>query len=202
MRGVKKRASGSGRLVALDLNEQPARCAVNSHEQIAPTSLVGHLGQVFDIDVEEHRIIAFKGFVWQSGFFGREGVEVANAVAVTPIEARACGIGAKKVEGDGQQVVPEQKQRISQFDHDFFLCRSKRDLKSVRGVRGLMKSVTALPFVAIALTHDVAERQYCRSLRAGRHPLLDGGLITCVFYARQSSSQDSRLDYGGDAKFF
>jgi hypothetical protein len=37
--------------VALDLHEHPARCTVNGHKQIAPAGLVGHLGQVLNIDV-------------------------------------------------------------------------------------------------------------------------------------------------------
>lgn len=53
VQSVQKRASGSGRLVALDLNEHPARGAVNGHKQIAPAGLVGHQGQVFDIDVDQ-----------------------------------------------------------------------------------------------------------------------------------------------------
>jgi hypothetical protein len=39
VQGVQKRASGSGRLVALDLNEYPARSAVNGYEQITPVAL-------------------------------------------------------------------------------------------------------------------------------------------------------------------
>ncbi len=50
IQGVQKRASGSGPVVALYLNEHPARGTVNSHEQIAPAVFVGNLGQVFDID--------------------------------------------------------------------------------------------------------------------------------------------------------
>jgi hypothetical protein len=61
VQGVQKRASGSGRLVALDLNEHPARSAVIGHEQITPAGLVGHLRQVFDIDVDEPRLVAFAG---------------------------------------------------------------------------------------------------------------------------------------------
>ena len=44
VQGAQKRASGSSRLVALDLNEHPARGTVNGYKQIAFAVLVGHLG--------------------------------------------------------------------------------------------------------------------------------------------------------------
>jgi hypothetical protein len=87
----------------------------------------------------EPRLVAFEGFVWQRGFFGLDGVEGANAVAAkTPIKAGACGLGAKKFAGDGQQAVQGQKQSLAQFEHDLFLCWCERDLKPVRGVRSVM----------------------------------------------------------------
>lgn len=182
VQGVEERSCGGGRLVALDLNEHPASGAVNGHKQIAPAGLVGHLGQVFDIDVDVPRLVAFEGFVRLRGLFGLERVEVTNAVAAkTPIKARACGLGAKKFAGDGQQVVQGQKQGLAQFDHDVFLCRCERGLKPVRGVRCVMKAVSAFPFVDGAFTHAVAQRQSCSGLGAGRHLRSDGGRGACVF---------------------
>lgn len=81
MHGVQKRASGSGRLVALDLNEHPARGTVNGHERIAPVCFVGHMGQVLDIDVNKHRRVAFEGFVGLGRLFWLEGIEVGKAGA-------------------------------------------------------------------------------------------------------------------------
>jgi hypothetical protein len=56
VQGVEKRAGGSGSLVALDLNEHPAR---------------GVLTQRF-----LHRLVAFEDFVRLAGFFGLERIEV------------------------------------------------------------------------------------------------------------------------------
>ena len=61
VQGFQKRASGSGLLVALDLNEYPARGSVNGHKQIAPAGLVRHLGQLFDIDVDESGLQLLRG---------------------------------------------------------------------------------------------------------------------------------------------
>jgi hypothetical protein len=181
VQGVQKGASGSGRLVAIDLNEHPARGAFNGHEQIAPAGLVRHLGQVFDIDVDEPWLVAFEGFVGLRGFFGLEGVEVANAIAAkTPIKTRACGLGAKKFAGDSQQVVQGQKQGLAKFDHDLFLCRCERGLKPVRSVQSVMKAVSGLPLVNGAFTHAITLRQSCSSLRARRHLRSNGGRGACV----------------------
>ena len=142
VQGVQKRASGSGRLVTLDLNKHPAGGAVNGHKQIAPAGLVGHLGQVFDIDVDEPRLVAFEGFVRLSGLFGLERIEVANAVATqATIKTRARGLRAKKLAGDGQQIIQGQKQRLSEFDHDLFLSGCERGLKPLRGVGRVMEVV-------------------------------------------------------------
>ena len=182
MQSVQKRASGSRRLMALDLNKHPARGAVNGHKQIAPAGLVGHLRQVFDIDVNKPRLVDLEGFVGLRRFFWFEGVEVAHAVtAKTPIKARASGLRAKKFASDGQQIIQRQKKRLSKFDHDLFLSGCERGLQPLRGVGRVMKALSALPLVDGAFTHAITQRQSCSSLRAGRHLRSDGGRGACVF---------------------
>lgn len=61
VQGAQKRAGSRSRFVILDLNKHPALRTVNGHKQIAPAALVGHLGQVFDIDVNEPRPVALWG---------------------------------------------------------------------------------------------------------------------------------------------
>ena len=180
--GVQKRASGSRRLVALNLNKYPARGAVNGHKQITPAGLVGHLGQVFDIDVDEPRLVAFEGFVGLRGLFGLERVEVAHAVAAkTPIKARACGLRAKEFSRDGQQVVQGQQQHFSELDHNLFLRGCERGLQPLRGVGCIMKAVAGLPFVDGALTDAITQCQSCSGLGTGRHLRTGGGRGACVF---------------------
>lgn len=116
------------------------------------------------------------------GLFGLERVEVANAVATqATVQTRACGLGAKKLAGDGQQIIQGQQQRLSEFDHDLFLCGCERGLQPLRGVGRIMKAVSALPLVDGAFTHAVTQRQGCSSLRAGRHLRAGCGRSTCVF---------------------
>ena len=106
VQGDEKRASGSGSLVALDLNEHPARGAVNGYKQIAPAGLVGHLRQVFDIDVDEPRLVAFEGFVRLAEFFGLERIEVTYAMATqATVKTRARGLLANELTRNSQQVI-------------------------------------------------------------------------------------------------
>lgn len=179
---IQERASGSGRLVAFDLNEHPARGAVNGHEQITPAGLVGHLGQVFDIDMDEPRLVAFENFVRLRGLFGLERIEVTNAVAAqATVKTRARGLRANELTRNSQQVIQGQQQHLSKIDHDAFLSGCQCGLKSVRGVRCDMKAVSALPLVNGAFTHAVTQRQSCSGLRAGRYRGTNGRRGACVF---------------------
>jgi hypothetical protein len=117
-----------------------------------------------------------------SGLFGLERIEVANVVATqATIKTRARGLRAKKLAGDGQQIIQGQQQRLSEFDHDLFLSGCERGLKPLRGVGRVMEAVSALPFVDGAFTHTVTQRQSCSVVRAGRHLRSNGGRRSCVF---------------------
>jgi len=147
-------------------------------QKIVPAGLVRHLGQVFGIDMDEPRLVAFEGFVGLRGIFGLERVKVAYAVAAkTPIKARARGLRAKKLAGDGQQMIQRQKKRLSETT----ICSCAGVSVDFGGVGRMMKTVSAHPFVNGAFTHAVTQRQSWSSLRAGRHLRSDGGRGACVF---------------------
>ncbi len=55
--------------MTLELNKHAARGAVSNHKQIALAGFVVHLGQVFDLDVDEPRFVAFEGLMWQCRLF-------------------------------------------------------------------------------------------------------------------------------------
>lgn len=55
-------ATGVGHVV-VDAQEDPARGAVDSHEQIAAGRLVGHLWQVLDVDVHKARLVVLEGLL-------------------------------------------------------------------------------------------------------------------------------------------
>ena len=50
-------------LVAVAAHEDPSRGAVDSHEEVAPVGLIGHLRQVLDVDVQEAGLVLFEGLM-------------------------------------------------------------------------------------------------------------------------------------------
>jgi len=181
VQGLQERSCGSGRLVTLDLNKHPPGGAVNGYKQVPPAGFIGHLGQIFDIDVDERRLVAFEGFVKFNGLFGLDHVEVANALATqATIKTRARGLRAKKLAGDGQQITQGQQQHLSEFDHDLFLRGCGRGLPPLRGVGRVTKAVSAPPLVNGAFTHAITQRKSCSGLGASGHLNTGGGLSACV----------------------
>ena len=59
---LEKRLGAARRFVAADFNIDPAGCPVDGHKQIAALRFIGHLRQVFIIDVQITRLIALEGF--------------------------------------------------------------------------------------------------------------------------------------------
>lgn len=57
-------------LVVVNAQINPAGGAVYRHKQIAMLRFIGHLGQVFDVNVDKTRLVVFEGF---EGFFSRCG---------------------------------------------------------------------------------------------------------------------------------
>lgn len=54
--------------VAVDLQEHPARGAVDGHKQVAARGLVGHLRQVLDVDRQEARLVVLEGLLGRDRF--------------------------------------------------------------------------------------------------------------------------------------
>jgi len=182
VQSVEKRACSSGRLVALDLHKHPACCTVNGHKQIAPTGFVGHLGQVFDIDVNEPGLVTFERFVGRRRLFGLELIEIANTVpAQAAVNPRSARLRAKKFASDRQQVVQGQEQHLPELNDDLFLRRRERGLQPVWGVRCIVKTVSPLPLVNGALTNAIALSQSHGRVGAGRNLRSGGGRGACVF---------------------
>ena len=74
-------------LIGVNPHEHPAGCAVDSHEQIAPLTLVGHLRQVLDVHVQETWLVVLEGLDRRLDFssigkrLGLKVSQVAHAVA-------------------------------------------------------------------------------------------------------------------------
>ena len=67
------------RHVAIDVHENPARCAINGDKQVTAGSLIRHLRQVFDVNVDEARLVVLESFFWRNRFALGLGNDVFQA---------------------------------------------------------------------------------------------------------------------------
>ena len=101
-------------LVAIAAHEDPPHCSVDRHENIAPVSLIGHLWQVIDVDVQEARLVVLEGLQGLGLAFdlGLQASEVGDAVtAQAAVQARARDVGVDELPSYDQQVAQRQLQR-------------------------------------------------------------------------------------------
>lgn len=78
-------ASSGGGFVRSDLHKDPASGAVNGDEEITPLGFIGHLGQVFDVNMHKPRFIIFKGLATWRG--DRYRLQIAQAIDAIALEA-------------------------------------------------------------------------------------------------------------------
>lgn len=124
--------------VAINVHEHPAGSAIDGHEEIAPRSLVGHLRQLLNVDMNEARLLVLECFLRRY----RLAVGLGNDVlqpghSFTSEQARKAGtryIGIDVLPGDIQQVVKRQVQRLAQRQNDHFLGRAQRRVQCVCAV--------------------------------------------------------------------
>jgi hypothetical protein len=77
---AQKTAGVGSSLGWVNAHEDPSRGAVDGHEQIPAAALVGHLRQVFHVDMQVARLVGLEGPVcrpWQSRL---QGAQVAHAM--------------------------------------------------------------------------------------------------------------------------
>jgi len=65
-----------------DADENPAGRPINRYEEVAARGLIGHLRQVFHVDVEVSRLVSLEGAVLRLLFLGREIAQVSHAFAI------------------------------------------------------------------------------------------------------------------------
>jgi hypothetical protein len=104
------------------------------------------------------------------GLFVLERIEVTNAVtAQATVKTLVRDLRANELTRNSQQINQGQQQHLSKVDHDVFLRCCECGLKSVRGVRCVMKADSALPLVNGPLTHAITQLQSSSGLGASRH---------------------------------
>ena len=158
---VAQEAAGVGRgLRGIDSHEDPARRPVDRHEQIAAAVLVGHLGQILDVDVQVAGFVGLEAAMRGLGFLRLQRLQVAHPMpAQAAVEPRARDMRIEELAHHGQQVVERQKKRPAQRNRDGLLRRRQRRLQPVRHVAAVVDVVAAAPLPdrllgdAVALGH-------------------------------------------------
>lgn len=147
-----------GRAVPLDGDEHPARCAIDGHEDVATLALVGHLGQVLDIDVHIPGLVGLEGLAGRSHRLGA-GKPGHPPPTQQAVQRRAAHRRLDELVHHGQQIVQRQAQRRAQVHHQFLLPRIQGRLQAVRGVAGVQHGLALAPLAYGVARHVVLARQ-------------------------------------------
>ena len=131
-----------------DADEHPSRGPVDGDEEVTSGRLVGHLRQVFHVDVDVTGFIGLEGAVFWPGFLGLQVTQVPHPMPTqAAIQPRARGVRVKELTDHGQQVVERDQQRLAQRHGDGLLRRRQCGLKPVRRVAAILDAVSLAPFI-------------------------------------------------------
>ncbi len=135
-------------LVAVGAHKDPARGTINGHKQVPSVPLIGHLWQVFDVDVHEARFVvleALDGLVLAlNGWLQR--LDIGHAVATqAAVQARARHLRIDELLAHRKQVVQAQQKRAAQLNSNRFLVAGKRGADLVRPVRAVLRVLARSP---------------------------------------------------------
>ena len=146
---IPQEAAGVGRSLGReDADEDPAGRPVNGHEEVAAAALIGHLRQVFHVDVDVTGLVGLEGAVlWLRGL-GFQIAQIAHTMSPqAAVQPGTRGVWIKELAHNGQQVIQRDQQRLAQGHHDGLLRRRQRGLKPVRRVAAILDTVSLAPFI-------------------------------------------------------
>ena len=135
-------------LVAVDAEVHPARRPVDGDKQIATLGLIGHLWQVFDVDVQEAGLIVLEGFErgWLAFNHGLKALQVRDSMAAqTPVQTRPGHIGIDELTRHREQVVERQQHHAPEFNNEYFLSSRQRRMQCVWTMRAVLRISTTFP---------------------------------------------------------
>ena len=158
---VTQEAPRIGRCLAVaDTNKDPAGRSVDGHEEVTAAALIGHLWQVFHIDMDVAGLVGLERAVFWFDSLGFEIAQVADAMtSQAPVEARARGVRVQELADHGKQVVERYQQRLAQSHRDSFLRRCQRRLKPMRRMAAILDAVALAPFPYSLFSRPVAFRE-------------------------------------------
>ncbi|CUH40984.1 hypothetical protein JSE7799_03725 [Jannaschia seosinensis] len=183
-----------------DTDEDPSGRPVDGHEEVTAAGLIGHLRQVFHVDVEVARLVGLEGAVLRLGRLGLQVAQVSHAMpAQAAIQPRARGVRVQELPHNRQQIIQRHQQRLSQGHRDGLLRWCQRRLEPVRRVAAIRDAVALAPLVNGLLRYAEALGQHRSRLRArlDRRPHLRRGrglLVKMYQHGRAPSRRSLRTD--------
>ena len=135
-------------LVAVAAHVDPARGAVDGHEQVAPMGLIGHLREVLDVHMQEARGVVLEGLerLDLALDLRLQALEVGDLVAAqAAVQSGSRDVGVDELPGDCQQVIQGQQQHAAQLDDEQFLANAQCRGEDVGAMRSILRVVAALP---------------------------------------------------------
>ena len=157
----------------IDAHKDPAGRPIDGDKEVTPSVLIGHLRQVFDVDMQIARLICLEGSVCRLGFFRLQVAQVAHTMAAqAAIKTGARYMWVQELTHHREQVIQRQQQRRSQCDSYSLLRRAQCRLKLVRCVAEVVDAITLAPLPDGLFRYPVAFRHHpCRiSARLDRSP--------------------------------
>ena len=99
----------------INADKDPACRPVDGHKVLTPSVLVGHLQQVFDVDMQLARLICLGGRMCRLGFFWLQFGQVAYTMTVqAAIETGPGNMLVQELAHNSEQVIERQEQGRSQ----------------------------------------------------------------------------------------
>ena len=121
-------------LIAIDPQEDPSRGAVDGDEQVAPSALVGHLRQVFDVHVDEAGRVVLEGFAHDRRVLVLDRAATDPMTLHTARQAGARDRGIEELPHHHQQVIQRQPERAANLHRHGLLRGGQRAMQGVRPV--------------------------------------------------------------------
>ena len=146
-----------GGLCWIDADKDPACRPVDGNKEVTPPVLIGHLRQVFDVDMQIARLICLEGRVCWLGFFWLQFAQVGHSMtAHAAIETGPRNMWVQELAYNSEQVIQRQEQGRSQCDSDSFLRRGQCRVKPVRRVAQVVDAIALAPLPDRLLRNPVA----------------------------------------------
>lgn len=146
-RGLEEGLGGTAGAVLLQRHKDPSRGAVDGDEEVL-SRFAAHRGAVFDINVEEARLIRLEGVHRRRLRGESSGVAVRDTLAApAAIHPRAGHRRVKELPDHCEKVVPREPEALPPVDDDGFLGWGQSGLQPMRSKGGILHRIPPPPLL-------------------------------------------------------